>query len=197
MTALQRIRFLLFAAAALVFATAFLLATISTAQTNARLAAQIDNKDSTAAIERKQASAERARLLDGQRRLEDKYDALLTTQRRMVSYLSGRGIFIPQSVLDGTSDNGGNNGSHSSSSRPSTSSVGGTDKQSGPKAPRPNQAASPLVDLGKVTKQVQDTAKDTAEKTDQIIKDVAPKPKATDKSESDKHPLRDLLKPDD
>lgn len=107
---------------------------LATAQDRDRLAAEAVRKDRIAAAERRDASAERARILEGQRRLEEKYDALLATQRRIVGYVNARGIFIPESVFDGSSDSDDDSDGNDGGSNSGSPSTGGSGKQLPPKS---------------------------------------------------------------
>lgn len=131
----------------LLIVAAAIQSSLATAHDRDRLAAQSVHDRQVAAVERQEASEERARLLTGQRQLEIKYDALLATQNRIVAYLNGRGIFVPRSVLDvhaDDSDDDGSGGSHSSS-------TDGSGKQLPPKSGPPIAGAvgKPSAGFGK------------------------------------------------
>lgn len=145
---LQRIRFFIWCLAGAMVAAGFLVATVNTAHDRDRLAAEVIRKDRDSAAERREASRERQTLIDGQRRLEVKYDALLTTNRNIVSYLNGRGIFIPEAVFDGESDSSDDDDDNDNDS--SKSSTGGSGKESPPKSgPAANDHGSSSGGSGK------------------------------------------------
>jgi hypothetical protein len=88
--------------------------TVAQARDNEAKAKQIDHLISAIADEQASSARQRERLLDGQRRLESKYDELAEANQQMADLLTARGIPLPSSVTriqrssddDGDDDDG-------------------------------------------------------------------------------------------
>jgi hypothetical protein len=121
----------------LVLAVAFLLLVAAVVQSSLdaasdrdRLAAEVIHKDRVSAAEREEASAERARILEGQQDLEGKYD-------RLITWLNAQGIVVPDEVLNDTrrsSDDHNDNSDGNGGGSGSTPAQKGSGKQSLPKS---------------------------------------------------------------
>lgn len=142
----------------------------SDSQHNDRLVRQLEHVQETAANERKQASDERAVLVEGQRQLRRDYQLLL-------DYLESVGVAVPPNLAraitlgsgrnDDDDDDGGDTnitvrpqmGSGSPSSSPSTPS------------PTPSQSDDPDA-VEDLTDQIGGTVEDTRKITEDTIKDI-------------------------
>lgn len=135
------------------FASAFLLAVVTTAQNNHRLTAQNDRLIAQIEREHAEQAIERQALIAGQRRLEAKYDGLLATNKALLVYLRTHGYFIPADLIpaenadsgtvrakhhDGTANSGpdspsksGGSGKASGGSKGSTGGSGGSKSSHG------------------------------------------------------------------
>lgn len=142
----------------------------SDSQHNDRLVRQLEHVQLTAEKERKQASEERAVLVEGQRQLRRDYQMLL-------DYLETIGVAVPPNLsraitLGGSGDNDdGHDGDTNITVRPQTS--GSSSTPSSP-SPTPSESGSsddpdPVEDL---TDQLGGTVEDTRKMTEDTIRDL-------------------------
>lgn len=138
--------------------------TVAQARDNEAKAKQIDHLITAIADEQASSARQRERLLDGQRRLESKYDELTEANQELADLLTARGIPLPSSVTriqrsdsdDGDDDDGDD--SDTIIVRPPTSNP----------TPRPTTPADDDDDNGETIPDVDDLT----DMTDDIVGDL-------------------------